>query len=409
MSVSRRGFLKGASVAPLAWGIGSPVPHLLRRALADSEKKVDGPILVVVQLSGGNDGLNTVVPFQDKRYRQARPKLAIPAADVLKLSEGLGLHPALRGFADLWEREQLAIVQGVGYPQPNRSHFESMDIWHTCLRKSDPRTDGWLGRALDQWSATRTASDPLALHLGAEKQPLALVSRQVRVPSIRSLDQFRLNAGEEREAISQLVKAQRADDEDDLLSFVQTSTASAIDVSGRFGKLRDGGAKPHDYPATALGAKLSTVAQLIAASLETRIYYVELDGFDTHAQQPAAHSSLLKQLGDAVQALNRHMADLGLGDRVLTLCFSEFGRRVAENASDGTDHGAAAPVFLVGNRVAPGLIGTHPRLDDLDQGDLKFHTDFRQVYASILDSWLGVSSEKVLGGKFDALPAIRAI
>lgn len=405
MSTSRRSFLKSAMAAPVAWGVGSTVPTFLRDAFAGGDARANDKILVVVQLTGGNDGLNTVVPFADDAYRKARPKLALAADAVLKLTDDLALHPALRGFATLWEQSRLAIVQGVGYPNPNRSHFESMDIWHTCRRKTDNRTDGWLGRSLER--LTSAQNDPLALHLGPEKQPLALASQTVRSPSVRSFGQFRLEAGAERKAIDEVVKADRPEG-DDLLSFVQTSTAAALDLSERFGQLGSAAQRTRDYPQTDLGRKLASIAQLIAAGLSTRIYYVELDGFDTHSQQREAHASLLKQMGDAVEAFTDDMIQIEQGQRVLTLCFSEFGRRLAENASEGTDHGAAAPLFLAGSQVEPGLIGRHPSLTDLDEGDVKHHTDFRQVYAAVLDRWLGVPAEPILGETFEPIKAIRA-
>jgi uncharacterized protein (DUF1501 family) len=363
-------------------------------------------VLVVVQLSGGNDGLNTVIPFTHDIYKSNRPKLAIPPADVLKIDNELGFHPAARGFADLLEDDRLAIVQGVGYDQPNRSHFESMDIWHTCLRKTDPRHDGWLGRYLD--AHARDSADAPAMHLGGEQQPFALRAATIRTPTIRSLDEFRLQAGDDmaRMAVSELAGVERAA-EDDLLSFVQSSTTSALQVSERVAGDERMRQPAPGYPETDLGRKLGTVSRLISSGLATRIYYVELDGFDTHSQQAAAHEGLLRQVGDAIAKFTRDMSEQGLGERVLTMCFSEFGRRVAENASEGTDHGAAAPLFLAGPVVRPGLIGRHPSLTDLDEGDLKHHTDFRQVYAAVLEDWLRVPSEPLLHGRYSPVDVLR--
>jgi uncharacterized protein (DUF1501 family) len=405
MNTTRRQFLGRALAAPAVWAVGASVPAFLRRAAAFESGAHDGRVLVIVQLSGGNDGLNTIVPFRHDAYRKARPTLAQPEADVLRINDELALHPALKGFASLLEAGRLAIIQGVGYPNPNRSHFESMDIWHTCQRKNDPRTDGWIGRYLDRLPEN---ADLGAMHLGSEKQPAALAARRVRVPSVKSLEQFRLRAGTDqtKQAVDALAQVKR-DDSDELLGFVQTSTTSALAVSERFAKLNSGRKPARDYPATDLGRKLGTVAQLIAAALPTRVYYVELDGFDTHAQQAQAHAALLRQLGEAVGAFHDDMQQQGLADRVLLMCFSEFGRRLAENASKGTDHGAAAPMFLVGPSVMAGLVGEHPSLLQLDEGDLIHHTDFRQVYATVLEQWLKVQSEPIVGGRFQPVPALK--
>jgi uncharacterized protein (DUF1501 family) len=275
-----------------------------------------------------------------------------------------------------------------------------MDIWHSCRRKGDPRTTGWLGRFLDA-SQTADMRDAMAVHLGAEKQPLALAAEQVRTPSISSLDRFRLSDGGDAQlqsTIRQLAAQQRAGD--DLLSFVQTSTASALEASRRVEEATRDYDTPISYPESPLASKLRTVAQLIDAGLGTRVYYTALDGFDTHSRQAEAHAGLLRQVGDAISAFVQDVRHHGHAQRVAVLVFSEFGRRVAENASEGTDHGAAAPMFLAGSAVRAGLIGKHPSLTDLQDGDLKHHTDFRQVYAAVLDQWLGWPSTPVIGGEF---------
>ncbi|QDU37534.1 hypothetical protein Mal4_18480 [Maioricimonas rarisocia] len=406
MKTSRREFLAGLAGASVVASFGGPAPGVLLHAaeeVADHER-----LLVVVQLSGGNDGLNTVIPFREEAYYENRPTLAVPRDDVIRIDAGTGLNPVMTGFAELLEAGQLAIVQGVGYPQPNRSHFESMDIWHTCRRKDEPRESGWLGRYLEAAGAQNSTDVP-AMHLGQEKQPLALASRDVRVPSVRSLERFRLELGSNQrleEAVRAAVRDER-ESQDELLAFVQSTTSSALDASERIAAASGGYQSQVEYPATGLGQKLRTVAQLIDAGLGTRIYYVAIDGFDTHSRQKAAHESLLRQVSDAMAVFLRDVAAHGHGERVLAMCFSEFGRRVKENASEGTDHGAAAPVFLLGTPVVSGLIGQHPRLDDLDGGDLKHHTDFRSVYATLLQRWFGVDSEPVLGESYEPVDAIR--
>lgn len=402
--LSRRQFLTSAAATSAVMTFGDAAPAFLHSAADQSTESQR--ILVVVEMAGGNDGLNTVVPFADPAYRDARQKLAIPGTDVLNIADGLGFHPALSGFAELLEAGHLAVVQGVGYSNPNRSHFESMDIWHTCLRSDQNRQDGWLGRFLE--SGDSASQDPAALHLGSDKQPFALMSRDVRVPSINSLDQFRLNGTEShqfRRAVEALTEVRR-DDTNDLLGFVKSSTSSAIAASKR---IESAGMKykpSGEYPRTDLAQKLQTVARLISSGLQTPVYYVRIDGFDTHSNQANAHSSLLRQVGDSVSSFLNDMIAHDSGDRVLVMCFSEFGRRVRENASEGTDHGVAGPMFLAGTQVNAGLIGRHPSLSDLDQGDLKHHIDFRQVYATVLEKWMGCRSDEILHGQFDVIPAI---
>jgi uncharacterized protein (DUF1501 family) len=407
---TRRSFLRSALGSSAVISLGATVPDLFHQAIAAATTAKE-TILVVVQLSGGNDGLNTVIPFNDPIYQKNRPTLAIPAADVLSIEDGLGFHPAARGLADLLEENQLAIVRGIGYPNPNHSHFESMDIWHTCQRKrkGNPRTTGWLGRYLDATSST-AGGDPAALHLGAQKQPLALAADTTRVPSISSLERFRLQDagdGDVRKVASNLLRPKRSNS-DPLLSFIQTSTTAALDASRRVEEARRDYQTPVEYPDHDLATKLRTVAQLIDAGLKTRVYYLQLDGFDTHSQQAAAHAVLLNRLGGAVAAFIKDVEHHGHGDRVLVMAFSEFGRRVKENASHGTDHGAAAPLFLAGNKVQAGLHGRPVSLTDLQDGDLKFHTDFRQTYATVLENWLGVPSQTVLGGEYQPLDILSA-
>jgi uncharacterized protein (DUF1501 family) len=404
---TRRRFLTASATTSGVMTFGGGVPAFLRDAAITG--KAGGRILVVVEMAGGNDGLNTVVPHSDDAYREARPKLGIPKSQVLQIDDQLGFHPSMKGFADLLEAGHLAVVQGVGYPQPNRSHFESMDIWHSCQRKDQNRTDGWLGRYLQQAGAA-DLQDPAGLHLGEDKQPFALMSRAVRVPSIRSLDEFRLagnDSAQFRQAVKELADAGR-DDSNDLLTFVQTSTSSAITASERIEAAGMKYKSSKEYPQNALAQKLQTVAKLINSGLNTSVYYVQIGGFDTHAQQPNAHAVLLRYVSGSVNTFVNDLKAHGHGDRVLCMCFSEFGRRVNENASEGTDHGTAGPVFLAGSSVKPGLIGKHPSLSSLKDGDLQYHTDFRQVYATILERWLKTDSERVLKGRFQPVDALRS-
>lgn len=408
---ARRDFLT-TSAAGCGFALGG-FPGTWMQALANSATAQDR-VLVVIQLSGGNDGLNTVVPYRDEAYRKARPKLGIAAAEVRKINDDIGFHPALEGVSQLMESGRFSIVQGVGYPAPNRSHFESMDIWHTCQSKKDRSPEGWLGR----WIANAqlaTNQDSLGLHLGGEQQPLALVGRGVQVPSVASINQFRWNVQPtELTGTTQPDATSRENSRmerppidqsqaNDLLNFVQASTVSALEASQRLESALKSPEAGGEFPSSPLGEKLRVISRLISAGLSTRIYYVTLDGFDTHSQQPLAHAGLLRQWSEALTAFVKRMEAAGQADRVAVMTFSEFGRRVAENASEGTDHGAAAPIFFAGPKMPQQIVGDTPNLTDLEDGDVKFKIDFRQVYASVIEQWFGGNSTTILGSSYPSL------
>jgi uncharacterized protein (DUF1501 family) len=383
--------------------LGLDVPAFLTRSARAAERATTADrVLVVVQLSGGNDGLNTVVPYADDAYARNRIVLRIAEEQVLRVDDYVGLHPQLTGFAKLLEEQRLAIVQGVGYPNPDRSHFRSMDIWHSAQPEVAKPQEGWLGRSLTRLAPAEGRDVP-ALHLGPQELPLALVSRARPVPSVESLENFRLRTAGgalPTAALKDLAATPRGDHS--LLSFVQRSTlaayASSQQVQDALKEERSGA----DYPGFGLARKLKAIANLIDAGLDTRIYYVSLDGFDTHANQAQAHAGLLNELSSSLAAFAEDLSARGHFERVLVMTFSEFGRRVKENASQGTDHGTAAPLFVIGGRLKSGPMGKHPSLTDLDgEGDLKHHTDFRRVYATILDQWLGCPSREVLGATYE--------
>ena len=420
-TIQRRQFLRDVQAlagAGALLSLSGTAPLLLQRAAADADESNNNRVLVVLQLSGGNDGLNTLIPFRHDEYVKARPTLAIPESQVLKLTDELGLHPAMTGLREQFEKSRVAFLQGIGYDNPNRSHFESMDIWHTCRRKDEGRNTGWLGRCCDRWGSLD--GDVPGLHLGANKQPLALAAERTPSPSIGSLEKFQLKNTQQE--FQQLVRqaainanpaasnnpdADGRGAEDSLLSFVQSNTNSALEASRRIRAAAERATSGVEYPDTPLGAKLKTIAQLIGAGLKTKVYYVELDGFDTHSEQDAAHTSLLRKWSSATAAFMQDLEQQGAHERVLMMCFSEFGRRVAENASKGTDHGAAGVMTLVGESVRGGVIGELPSLTDLAQGDLKHHTDFRRVYATVLEKWLETSSD-VLDSKHKPLDLLAS-
>ena len=414
MQTSRRQFLQRSATGATLLSLAPTVPQfLLSSSAAAAAAKPGEKILVIVQLSGGNDGINTVIPYGDDVYHKSRFTTRIQNNQVHKIDDYIGFHPSLAGFSQLMQDGQLAVVQGVGYPNPDRSHFSSMDIWHTAVRDMEKmrRMTGWVGRYLDHQHATNTGDSP-ALHLGNDRQPLAVVAQRVRVPSVANMDAFKLSLGGQSQLapiIESSAKAQRAEAKpDDLLGFLQQSTVTALLSSKRMQEAITQYKTSINYPGTGLAQRMKTVAQLIDAGLSTRIYYLTLEGFDTHANQAVTHANQLKELSDAMAAFLKDLKEHGHDQRVVTMTFSEFGRRVKENASRGTDHGAAAPMFLAGAGIKGGVIGKHPSMTDLDEDDLKHHTDFRQVYATLLERWLGADSSAVLGGKFAALPVIKA-
>ena len=406
MNSTRRQFLQRTLAGTSALSLGLAVPRFLQSsaaAMANRQASAAGRILVVVQLSGGNDGLNTVIPYRDPAYAKNRVALRIPASQVLTLNDEVGLHPRLTGLAQLWEDRQLAVVQGVGYPNPNRSHFESMDIWHSCQRDRQQQRTGWLGRALDATPSAQRSDLP-ALHLGRGELPLPLAARRTAAPSAPSLEACQLrtsNGALPSSALREIADSAPADNDAPLAQFLQQTMLTALDASQKVQETAAQQRTAQSYPATGLGGKLRTVAQLIDAEVACPIYYVSLDGFDTHANQAAAHAALMGELSGALAAFTTDLQARGHLDRVLVMTFSEFGRRVKENASLGTDHGAAAPMMLLGNQVHAGCIGAHPSLTDLDDGDLKHHTDFRSVYSAVLEDWLGCPAEPVIGQKFE--------
>lgn len=414
MNWTRRSFIQKCGAAGLV-SIGATPPLLCSRMLQAAYLN-DAPavnrqrVLVLIELAGGNDGLNTVVPFADDAYYRARPGIAIPRDQVLKLDDYCGLHPALDGLKALFDAGQLSVLNGIGYPQPDRSHFRSMDIWHSAISERDDTREGWLGKALQSVAASRQSTVP-GMSLGTQRLPLALVSRELSLPSIRDAAAFselnRPGTPASQELIKSLLreshvtKSGRLDSE---LDFIRATAGTSDAMLQRLQTITAGGAGSlASYPDNGLGQQLKVVSQLIAGELGVKVFFLSLGGFDTHARQKPAHDGLLRQLSTAVAAFYKDLADRKLADRVLTATFSEFGRRVDENGSLGTDHGAASQMFVAGPVATPGVIGKHPSLTDLGEGDLKFHTDFRSVYATLLRNWLQVPAEHVLPGEFATL------
>ncbi|MGI4884869.1 MAG: DUF1501 domain-containing protein [Janthinobacterium lividum] len=371
-------------------------PGLARLADAPGARR-----LIVVQLGGGNDGLNTVIPYQNDLYYKARPTLGIKESErILALDKGLGFHPALKGFKSLYDQGYLAVLNGVGYPNPDRSHFRSMDIWQTGSGSTQNLSTGWLGRYLDSGAPgcqnpynALEVDDTLSLALkGTQRKGLAFKNPD----KLHQLTQNRLLSQVSRETGSDHHHAQV-----DYLYQTLAETASSADYLYTKSKVyKSAGA----YPNSEFGKNLKTTAELINSGVESRVYYVALNGFDTHVRQHEQQQKLFTDLGDGLAALADDLQKNSQWANTLVLVFSEFGRRVGQNASNGTDHGTANPVFLLGGSLQQkGLLNDAPDLANLDQGDLRHQVDFRGIYATVLKDWLGADDTSILGTDFERL------
>jgi uncharacterized protein (DUF1501 family) len=416
-------FISLAATAPLfiqnsAKGMLLPIGSLLSSVPGVPQDHV----LVVVQLGGGNDGLNTVIPYGDSAYYKARPAIAMPEPGkqgnnqqqqaALKIDDvkGIGLHANLTGFKELMDQGVASIVQGVGYPNPNRSHFTSMDIWHTA--DTDAKGNGWIGRYFD-CTCNGTPVPEGAVSIGREA-PLAMNGQIQKPVSFESAELFRWlgdeldKSGGLKKPYDEINRVGALDnvDPDSQAAFLMRT---ALDAQVSSERIRAAVAKRPlvQYPGGNLSRQLQIVAAMIRDEMSTRVYYVSLGGFDTHANQLGSHSNLMRQLGDSLNTFYKDLKAQGNNGRVLTMCFSEFGRRVSQNASGGTDHGCAAPMYFVGDMIKPGLLGQHPSLTDLDEGDLKYNVDFRSVYAAVLEDWMGAPSEKILGHPYKKAKVIK--
>ena len=389
-------------------GVGGVLPLILSRTSAalsaqalqgTSVERHPNRILVVIELSGGNDGLNTVVPFGDAAYYRARPKLGITEREVLKVADGFGFHPSMVGFERLYKDGRLAVVHGCGYDHPSLSHFSSMGFWHTGVPNGGEPL-GWLGRLAD--ATYPSASKNVIVNLG-NSQSLAVRSGQHSPLVFDDPGRFRRDGTDEEKHALAMLSAPRAT-ANATLEFLANTAKNATESSDFVRRASSTYRTPVDYgQGGGLAGNLQRVAALIAAEMPTRLYYVTYQGnsFDTHVQQADLHTRLLMYTADAVRGFVEDVARLGRGDDVAVMIFTEFGRRVEENGSLGTDHGTATPMFLVGKGVKGGFYSRHPSLTDLDDGNMKMTTDFRRVYATAITEWLGYDqTQAVLKGTF---------
>lgn len=341
--------------------------------------------VVVLQLTGGNDGLNTIVPHRQDTYHRLRPTLALGNTTLHRLDDEHGMHPALGPLRDLYEDGRMTVVQGVGYPDPNRSHFRSLEIWHSGDPACSGARTGWLGRMTDRIVEARPGAMP-ALLVGDEEPPLALMGERTCAASLRDENGMRMEPlpGLPRSSPPLSLEGRGASAD---LAFLRTAARDACAAAERLQRIV-ARARPARYPDRELARKLSLVAKLVVGGFDTSLFFLTLGGFDTHAHQAAAHAARLAELGTSLAAFQRDLDESGAGERVTTLVFSEFGRRAAENGSRGTDHGAAGPVLLLGGPGRGGLRGSPPDLRDLEGGDVAFSTDFRALYAALERDWM---------------------
>ncbi|MBC7922460.1 MAG: DUF1501 domain-containing protein [Ferruginibacter sp.] len=404
----RRDFLKQSALTTAGTML---IPHFLKAYELNQlgVAPTTGKTLVIVQLSGGNDGLNTVVPFRNDIYYRERPTLAIARDKVLALNDEIGFNPALEPLKALYDDGLVTVINNVGYPNPDRSHFRSMDIWQTASDSDKYLTTGWVGRYLD---ANCAGADPCQPHRAIEvDDTLSLVLKGTSVNGLAMLNPQKLYNQTRGGLVEGLAKVSQADEHGNVAYLYKTlaetvsSAAYVYDQSARSASPVN--ATGGTYPANELGNRLKTVAELIQSGVSTRVYYVSISGFDTHINQPGQQERLLRQYAEAVKAFTGDMKATNRQNDVLLMTFSEFGRRVKQNASNGTDHGTANNVLLIGGGLkgaTPGRVFNEaPNLTNLDEGDLKYTVDFRNIYATLLRNWLKTDDVAILGRKFEPL------
>ena len=402
--MKRRTFLKICGTVMASW----PFSELIFSKTVRGEQ-ADRKILIVLELMGGNDGLNTVIPFTDPEYYKLRPVIAVESDSVLKISDDLGLHPEMEGLFKVWEAGHLAMVQGVGYPDPDLSHFRSTDIWRGATMAPVIDT-GWIGRYIETVYPDFPDSMPVD-PAGIEMKPQNTVLMRGKSGEAGLALQDPNSMYEMIQGVILLPQTPLSETAaSDELSFVRSVESQARKYSTRLYDVSSLRPNKASYPDTQLARDLSVIARFIVGGLDTSVYSVSLSGFDTHSNQFQVHPRLLRTVSDAVAAFMDDLQALGVSENVLIMTTSEFGRRVSDNGS-GTDHGTASTHFLIGGSIKGGLYGKRPDLTDLDSsGNLKFTLDFRQFFAAVLTQWLGVSSEnasKILQGEFDIEPLME--
>lgn len=396
MLIKRKDFIQVGSLATASLML----PKFLKAFEAGHLVPPGNKVVVVLQLSGGNDGLNTVIPYRNDLYYKARPKLGIERSKALTLTDEVGLNPALKGFKDLFDSGNLAILNNVGYPNPDRSHFRSMDIWHSASQSDQYWNSGWLGRYLD--AQCKGCDHPTqAIEID---DVLSLSLKGEHIKGIAVKDPRRLYGTANEKFFRDVMKNHGADDGDkpvDYLYKTMAETLSSADYIFKQSRLHPSNAS---YPKSDLGNSLKTIASLIYSEINTKVYYVSLGSFDTHINQEAQQGRLFNEMNEAVSAFVKDLKDNNRFQDVMLFTFSEFGRRVSQNASGGTDHGTANNMFFIsGGLKQQGILNPMPDLADLEEGDLKYKVDFKNAYATVLNKWLGADDKLILSKKYDQL------
>ena len=410
LPTTRREFLRHSSrgIGLLAFSRFAPAFLVNSTLAATPAPEKDRSILVLVQLAGGNDGLNTLIPYENADYYRLRPTLGIPKDKVLRTSDTVGLHPSCTSLQGLFQDGKLAIVQNVGYPNPNRSHFRSTEIWETASDTDSYLGTGWIGRYLDNTCAGAPSGDhdPLAVHANTlNGEPETFVGAQDHPTfGMTAYGGGRRDSEETRRLLETVANDPAGADSE--VSFLRHTLMDTLVTENKVQQVLGNYRSDTTYPGNPFATSLKNVAALIASGMPTRVYFVTLNGFDTHFNQVPTQANLLKQLSDGLAAFQKDLEEHKLDGQVTTMTFSEFGRRASENESKGTDHGTASPLFVLGSRVKGGLHGTAPALNIPKNQDITFSTDFRSVYATMLENWLGSPSDAVLNGKFGKLPII---
>jgi uncharacterized protein (DUF1501 family) len=396
MYIRRKKFIQIGSLATASL----MVPKFLKAFESPARVMPGNKVVVVLQLSGGNDGLNTVIPYRNDLYYKARPRLGILKDKALSLTDETGLHPALTAFKELYDDGSLSILNNVGYPNPDRSHFRSMDIWHTASQSTEYWSQGWVGRYLD--AQCKGCDKPTqAIELD---DVLSLALKGENIKGIAVKDPRRLYGTANEKFFREVMKNhtdEAGEQPVDYLYKTMAETLSSADYIFQQSRLHPSNA---DYPKTDLGNSLKTIASLIFSEINTKVYYVSLGSFDTHINQEAQQQRLFTEMNDAVKSFVKDLKEQHRFEDVLLFTFSEFGRRVEQNASGGTDHGTANNMFLVsGGLKKKGVLNPMPDLANLNEGDLKYNVDFKNVYATILNKWLNADDQGILGRKYEYL------
>ncbi|WP_044202736.1 DUF1501 domain-containing protein [Flammeovirga sp. OC4] len=394
--MKRRDFIKNASFLTAGTMF---TPLFLQQTLGKNTDPFEGKRVVIIQFSGGNDGLNTIVPYLDDLYHKARPTLSFKESEVFKLDNDLGINGNMKGIAELYDKGYVSVINNVGYPNPNRSHFRSMDIWHTASDSNEYIQTGWLGRYLDSYCKSVDAvieyDNTLSLALkGANMKGVAVDQPYTFYNSLK-VDQF--------DKLAKGAASKETLDENNKGYLYKTLAEASQSAEYIYEKSRIYKSDVH-FPNSYLGKSLKSISELIKSGIHTKVFYATIGGFDTHVNQKNSQNRLLRDYSDSVAAFVKELEKSGNFDDTIIMTFSEFGRRVAQNASQGTDHGAANNVFLIGkNLKSKGIVNENPDLSNLHQGDLIYSVDFRSIYADLLDNWLNVSSSEILSKKINTL------